>query len=213
MGNKKSKFKKLILATHNDGKIKEFENLLSNFQISIFNLSKLNILNEPVENGNSFSENAQIKMNFYLNEVKKLKKFITEETYLLSEDSGIEIDFLNGEPGIRSARYGGNLSTTERNQLILDKLKGVEDKRNARYVSCIKLINIFDQSQYEFVGHFKGTISHKMYKGRGFGYDPIFIPLGYNETVSKLGDDVKNEISHRAIATKKMIKKVFSDER
>tara|TARA_B100000902_G_scaffold397837_1_gene462779 strand:- start:320 stop:961 length:642 start_codon:yes stop_codon:yes gene_type:complete len=213
MDNTKSKLKKLILATHNDGKIKEFENLLSNFEIGILNLSKLNIQSEPEENGNSFSENAQIKIDYYLSKVKKMKKFITRETYLLSEDSGIEIDFLNGEPGIRSARYGGDLNTEERNQLILDKLKGVEDKRNARYVSCIKLINIFDQSQYEFIGHFTGTISHEIYSGGGFGYDPIFIPLGYNETVSKLGDDVKNEISHRAIATKKMVKKLFSDER
>ena len=131
----------------------------------------------------------------------------------MSEDSGIEINYLNGAPGIKSARYGGDISSRERNELILSKLEGVEENnRKARYVCCIKILNLHDQVKMEFTGYLDGYISNKSIDGEGFGYDPIFIPLGYNETISRLGYDLKNAISHRSVAVKKMISTIFRNE-
>ena len=214
MDNKKSKNKELILATHNDGKIKELQDLMHKENIKISNLKKYKIEDEPVENGSTFSENAQIKLEYYFSRLKDLIFADNSNTYLLSEDSGIEIDFLDGKPGIKSARYGGNISAVERNEMILKSLSGVEvEKRKARYVSCIKILNFNDEIIFEFIGYCEGHISNKSLGKGGFGYDPIFIPLGYNKTMSLLGDKVKNDISHRSIATKKMIKSIFKNER
>ena len=207
------KNKKLILATHNEGKIKEFENLLSGFEIEFLNLSSFNIKEEPVEDGNTFSQNAEIKIDYYFNKIKDSGIEIAPESYLLSEDSGIEIDYLNGAPGIKSARYGGDISSRERNELVLSKLEGVEENnRKAKYVCCIKILNLYDQIKMEFTGCLEGYISNESIDGDGFGYDPIFIPLGYNETISRLGYDLKNAISHRSVAVKKMISTILRNE-
>ena len=214
MDNKKLKNKELILATHNDGKIKEFQDLMNKENVKIFNLKKYKIEDEPVENGSTFSENAQIKLEYYFSKLKDLIFPDNSNIYLLSEDSGIEIDFLGGKPGIKSARYGGNITTTERNEMILKSLSGVDfEKRIARYVSCIKILNFNDEMIFEFIGYCEGHISKDSLGKGGFGYDPIFIPLGYNKTMSLLGDKVKNDISHRSVATKKMIQSIFKYER
>ena len=171
------------------------------------------IKDEPIEDGNTFSQNAEIKIDYYFNKIKNSGIKIDPEVYLLSEDSGIEIDYLKGAPGIKSARYGGNIATKERNELILSKLRGVaEIERKDRYVSCVKVFNFFDEVKMEFTGYLEGHISEESFDGDGFGYDPIFIPLGYNETISKLGYDLKNKISHRSIAIKKMINTIFRNE-
>ena len=204
--NKKFKNKKLILATHNEGKVKEFELLLSGMNIDILNLSSFKITDEPIEDGVTFSQNAGIKINYYFNKIKNLGANLGPEVYLMSEDSGIEINYLNGAPGVKSARYGGDITTKERNELVLSSLKGVKrNERGARYVCCIKILNFYDEKIYEFYGSLDGYISEKSIDGDGFGYDPIFIPLGYNKTISKLGNNLKNEISHRSVAAKKMI--------
>ena len=211
--NGKLKNKKLILATHNEGKIKEFEHLLSGFGIEFLKLSSFKIKEEPIEDGKTFSQNAEIKINYYFNKIKDLGIEIGPESYLLSEDSGIEINYLNGAPGIKSARYGGDISSRERNELILSKLEGVEENnRKARYVCCIKILNLYDQVKMEFTGNLDGYISNESIDGDGFGYDPIFIPLGYNETISRMGYDLKNAISHRSVAVKKMISTIFRNE-
>ena len=214
MDNKKMKNKELILATHNNGKIKEFQNLMNKVNINIFNLKKYNIIDEPVENGITFSENAQIKLDYYFSKLRNLVDTNNSNIFLLSEDSGIEIDFLGGKPGIKSARYGGDISTYERNKIILNSLSGVKQKkRKARYVSCIKLLNLNEETVYEFIGYCEGFIATETSGDSGFGYDPIFIPLGYNKTMSLLGDGIKKDISHRSEATMKMIKKIFINER
>ena len=207
------KNKKLILATHNEGKIKEFQYLLNGFGVEFLDLSSFKIKDEPIEDGDTFSQNAEIKIDYYFNKIKYSSIEIGPESYLLSEDSGIEIDYLNGDPGIKSARYGGSISTKERNELILSNLEGVEENdRKARYVCCIKILNFHDQVKMEFTGNLEGYISNESIDGDGFGYDPIFIPLGYNETISKLGYDLKNAISHRSVAVKKMINTIFRNE-
>ena len=87
-----------------------------------------------------------------------------------------------------------------------------EIERKARYFCCIKVLNFFDEVKMEFTGKLDGCISKESIDGDGFGYDPIFIPLGYNETISKLGYDLKNAISHRSVAVKKMITTIFRNE-
>ena len=212
-GIKKLKNKKLIFATHNVEKIKEFEQLFSGIGIDFLDLSSFKIKDEPIENGNTFSQNAEIKLDYYFNRIKESGFEFKPETYLMSEDSGIEINYLNGAPGVKSARYGGDITTKERNKLILSKLKGVaEIERKARYVCCIKVLNFYDEVKMEFKGKLEGYISKESNDGDGFGYDPIFIPLGYNETISKLGYDLKNAISHRSVAVKKMINTIIKNE-
>ena len=212
-GVKKLKNKKLIFATHNNGKIKEFEQLFSGIEIDFLNLSSFKIEDEPIENGLTFSQNAEIKLDYYFDLIKKSGLEFKPETYLMSEDSGIEIKYLNGAPGVKSARYGGDITAKERNELILSKLKGVSEiERKARYFCCIKVLNFFDEVKMEFTGKLEGYISKESIDGDGFGYDPIFIPLGYNETISKLGYDLKNSISHRSVAVKKMVNTIFRNE-
>ena len=97
--------------------------------------------------------------------------------------------------------------------MILSKLKGVpEIERKARYYCSIKILNFFDEVKMEFTGKLDGYISKESNDGDGFGYDPIFIPLGYNETISKLGYDLKNAISHRSVAVEKMVNTIFRNE-
>ena len=212
-GIEKLKNKKLIFATHNIGKIKEFEQLFSGIGIDFLNLSSFKIEDEPIENGLTFSQNAEIKIDYYFNRIKESGFEFKPETYLMSEDSGIEIKYLNGDPGVKSARYGGDITTKERNELILSKLKGVSKiERKARYYCCIKVLNFFDEVKMEFTGKLEGYISKESIDGDGFGYDPIFIPLGYNETISKLGYDLKNAISHRSVAVEKMVNTIFRNE-
>ena len=143
-GIEKLKNKKLIFATHNIGKIKEFEQLFSGIGIDFLNLSSFKIEDEPIENGLTFSQNAEIKIDYYFNRIKESGFEFKPETYLMSEDSGIEIKYLNGDPGVKSARYGGDITAKERNELILSKLKGVSKiERKARYYCCIKVLNFF----------------------------------------------------------------------
>ena len=212
-GIEKLKNKKLIFATHNIGKIKEFEQLFSGIGIDFLNLSSFKIEDEPIENGLTFSQNAEIKIDYYFNRIKESGFEFKPETYLMSEDSGIEIKYLNGDPGVKSARYGGDITAKERNELILSKLKGVSKiERKARYYCCIKVLNFFDEVKMEFTGKLDGYISKESNDGDGFGYDPIFIPLGYNETISKLGYDLKNAISHRSVAVEKIVNTIFRNE-
>jgi XTP/dITP diphosphohydrolase len=201
----------LILATHNRGKVIEFKRIFEGIFDNFYSVLDLGILAEPEENGSSFSANSKIKLDYYLNELKNINGQHKKESYVMAEDSGIEIDALDGAPGIKSARFGGpKLNSKGRNDLVLSKLKDVPlEERSARFVCNIRILNIENNNQREFVGKCEGIILEDSSGINGFGYDPIFKPLGYNTSMANLPDQKKDEISHRGIACNKLKEGMF----
>jgi len=190
---------RLIIATENEGKLREIKHLLRGVKISIVSLAKLDKKFHIKENGKTFFENAVKK-------TKPVSNFYKDDL-VAGEDSGLEVNFLKGQPGVYSKRYSGKNWTYEKNNLkILKELEGVPaKKRKASFHCCLvlfkagKLIKKID-------GRLNGYISKDSRGVNGFGYDPIFyIPI-YNKTIAQLPLNVKNRISHRGIAFLKLKK-------
>ena len=208
---------RLIFATNNFHKLSEIKDILGNkYSPYIFTMSDLKISVDPEETGNTFSENALIKSKALYEEMKK-NNLLMKGDYLISDDTGLCIDYLDGAPGIKSARFMGNVSQDEKNNKILELLKDVEDeKRTAHFITILSVIEIGDDISnpqiLSFEGKIKGYIPKNIEKKGGFGYDPIFavgdvndMKLGNVKTYSNLGSEKKNKISHRAIALSKFV--------
>ena len=191
----------LIIATHNKNKVLEFKKKLST-NFSIKSLHDLDFKEEIPENENSIKKNAIYKSKF----IHKIYK-----SNVFSDDTGLEIEALNNEPGVRSARYSGEEKDPLKNiELVMKKMEGISN-RKARFRTVISLI--YNDKSYCFEGIVNGTIIDKPKGNMGFGYDPIFVANNMNETFAEISLEEKNKISHRAIATNKLIdflyKKVF----
>ena len=191
----------LIIASHNENKILEFKKKLGN-KFLIKSLRDLNFNEEIPENENSIKKNAIYKSKFIYNIFK---------SNVFSDDTGLEIEALNNEPGVRSARYSGEIKNSQKNiQLVLKNLDGISN-RKARFKTVISLI--VGNKNYCFEGIINGTIIDRPKGKMGFGYDPIFVANNMNKTFAEITIEEKNKISHRAIATNKLIdflkKKVF----
>mgnify|MGYP001342089141 CR=1 FL=1 len=184
---------KLVFATNNKNKIKEIKHLLNN-SLEILSLEDINCFEDIPETSDTIEGNA----------IQKAQYVYENYGYnCFADDTGLEIEALNGEPGIYSARYAGEEKNPEMNMnKVLDKLKNVSN-RNARFKTVIALI--IDGKTTCFEGIVEGEITHTKSGSEGFGYDPIFMPKGYNKTYSEMSLDIKNTMSHRAIATKKLI--------
>ena len=194
---------KIVVATGNSGKIREIKEILSDIDTQIYSMKELGINSEPDENGKTFEENALIK-------ARTLHGLLKEDALVLADDSGLVIDYLNGEPGIYSARYmGEDTAYTIKCQNILDRLSGVpKEKRSARFISSIALIYP-DGREETVTASMEGYIADKA-KGRGgFGYDPIFYVEEFKKNVAELSDDEKNSISHRGKALRLMRDKIM----
>ena len=184
----------LIFATHNSHKISEIKKLLPE-KIQIRDLKQIRFYDEIIEDGKTLEENAKIKSEYIY---KKYK------SNCFSDDSGLFIDAISGEPGVYSARYGSLKKNSEKNiSKVLNKLKNITN-RKAKFVTVISLF--LNDKNYIFKGEIKGLISKRKIGLNGFGYDPIFIPDGFNQTFSQMNLNTKNMISHRAIAFKKLVK-------
>ncbi len=183
--------KRLIIASNNKGKLREFGKMLEPFGFEVISMREAGFTDEIIEDGDTFEENAHIKA-----------RAVFEATGLptIADDSGLEIDFLNGAPGIYSARFAGeNATDKERCQKVLDEMHGVDRSlREARFVCSIYFIYSEDE-EYNVNGTVYGYIGDKMVGDNGFGYDPIFM-LDDEESMATVGEDVKNNISHRARA-------------
>ena len=191
--------KKIIFATGNENKMKEIRMILADLGMPILSMKEAGIDVDVVEDGTTFEENALIKAT----EIAKL----TENCIVLADDSGLEIDYLNKEPGIYSARYAGvDTSYTVKNNLLLERLAGVPDeKRTARFVCAVAAA--FPDGSTEVVrGTIEGIIGHEIIGGNGFGYDPIFYLPEYGCTTAQLDPEKKNELSHRGNALRAMRK-------
>ena len=181
----------LIFATHNAHKADEVKAIVGNL-FEVKNLSDINFFDEIPETGNTFKENAFQKVK-YLHDKLNCNCF--------ADDSGLSVDALNGAPGIFSARYAGEPSNSQRNtEKLLNTLKNISN-RKAQFTCVIAVI--LDGQTHFFEGVIHGTITETPYGEGGFGYDPVFIPDGYDKTFAELPADIKNKISHRAIALEK----------
>lgn len=191
--------RKIIFATGNENKMKEIRMILADLGMPILSMKEAGIQVDVVEDGSTFEENALIKAS----EIAKH----TENCIVLADDSGLEIDYLNKEPGIYSARYlGEDTSYDIKNSIILERLAGVPDeKRTARFVAAVAAA--FPDGTTEVVrGTIEGIIGHKIAGENGFGYDPIFFLPEYGCTTAELAPEKKNELSHRGNALRAMRK-------
>lgn len=188
---------KIVLVTNNEKKCKELESLLNNPQLTVKRYS--DIIGKTLdieETGDTFEENAIIKAKALLAYPQQIKNCI-----IVADDSGIEVDALNKEPGVYSARYGGpDLDDEGRCQYLLKNL-GNSSNRNARF-RCV-IATIINQELKLYTGSVEGQIAHSIEGEKGFGYDPIFIPEGYTQSFAQLDYSIKSSISHRAKALEK----------
>ena len=196
---------KIILATNNEHKLSEIRSIFDK-DIEVLSMKDVGIDTDIEENGETIFENSRIKAVYVTTELKK-KNFPFPYT-VISDDTGLMVEALKGEPGVYSARYaGGEGHDSEANmQLLLKKLNGCEN-RKAHFSTIITLIEekaSFLSHMMFFEGRVDGTILKEKHGTEGFGYDPIFQPDGYDCSFAELGIDIKNKISHRAIAIGKV---------
>jgi XTP/dITP diphosphohydrolase len=191
----------LLLATRNVNKTREFAQILgAEFQVS--DLSSLENSPELEETGRTFKENAILKALAF-SRVRQLSRAKDRPVFVVADDSGLEVDALDGAPGIFSARYAGENATDEQNIIkLLGELSRRDvprDERSARFRCVIALVRD-GKLLRTFEGVVRGTIGDPPRGDRGFGYDPIFLPVGIGETFGELTAEAKNEISHRGKA-------------
>ena len=183
----------LIIASQNQNKLLEFKKILGD-KINLFSLSDIGLNQEIPENEKTIKKNAMFKAKFVNTQTGK---------NVFADDTGLEIDSLNGEPGVYSARYSGVDRNSDKNiELVLRKLKN-KANRNSRFKTIISLI--IDGKSVNFEGVVEGKITEEKRGSNGFGYDPIFQPNGYSSTFGEMSLKEKNKISHRSIAINKMV--------
>ena len=186
--------KKLVFATNNAHKLSEMSSILGD-KIELLSLKDINCDVDIPETADNLEGNAILKSEYIYNNYN---------INCFADDTGLEVEALNGEPGVYSARYadGESHDSMANMKKLLHKLENVEN-RSAQFRTVISLI--LDGKKYVFEGIVKGRISKERKGEKGFGYDPIFIPEGYENSFAELGEDVKNKISHRAKAVEKLI--------
>jgi XTP/dITP diphosphohydrolase len=198
--------KRLILASNNKKKIMEMKEILKELDIEVKSLENENIDIDVIEDGETFEENAKKK-------AKEIYEFLLKrgdkDFIVLADDSGLAVHYLNGEPGIYSARYAGEHGNDKKNnEKLLEKLSGVP-KENRRAMFICQLAMFTDRGEYFKVpGEAKGYIIEELHGEGGFGYDPLFFYEQLNKTFAELTSKEKNEISHRGNALKEL-KKIF----
>lgn len=185
----------LVFASNNENKIREAKKIFEKKGYKILSLKEVAIEIDPEENGKTYEENSFIKAKAIYDICKKP---------VIADDSGFEVDELNNEPGIYSARYKNIPTEKERNEYILEKLKN-SNNRNARLKTVICYINENGQDTY-VMGNWEGKVAKEIKGENGFGYDRIFIPNGFDITVGQMDSEQKNKLSHRSLAFKELEK-------
>lgn len=193
----------VIFATSNEGKMREVRAILADMPVRVLSMKEAGIKVDVEENGTSFEENALIKASGIADCIPE--EYKDDKVFVLADDSGLEVDYLNKEPGIYSARYmGEDTSYDIKNKAIIDRLAGVPDeKRTARFVCAIACV-LPDGSSKITRATIEGIIGYEIAGANGFGYDPIFYVPEYGCTTAELTPEQKNEVSHRGKALKEM---------
>ena len=188
----------IVLATQNRDKIKEIGEILKGIPVKLITFDEHSRELCVEEDGKTLEENAIKKAEVWMKETEKPA---------LADDSGLEVDYLNGAPGVYSSRFAGeNVNYADNNVKLLKMMEGVpEEKRTARF-RCIAALIFPDGGKELFEGTIEGIIINAPRGESGFGYDPIFLIPEYNKTFAELGDEIKNKISHRAAAFSKFRK-------
>lgn len=186
---------KLILATKNNGKVKEIREFFKGMKIELLSLNDYPEVEDIPETGDTFEENAWIKAKAVYDKL---------QVCTLADDSGLEVDYLNGRPGVYSARYAGENTNDENNRKkLLHEIKQVADhNRTARFI-CVMIL--YDGIKKNiFKGVCEGKITESVRGSDGFGYDPLFVPEAYDKTFAELDMETKNRISHRGKALEQL---------
>jgi XTP/dITP diphosphohydrolase len=188
--------KSLVLGTRNSGKVREITSILGDCGWSFCSLQEFAGVESAEENGTTYSENASAKARFYAS---------ATGLWALADDSGLEVEALGGAPGVYSARYAGEDATdADRRNLLLSELsKTGSGDRRARFVAAIAIAKPAGELLNLAEGICEGAITFTARGEGGFGYDPLFVPNGYNQTFAELSESLKNRISHRARALQK----------
>lgn len=192
---------KIVFATNNQHKLQEIREILGD-QFEILSLADIGCHEDIPETGNTLEANAHQKAEYV---------FDHYHIDCFADDTGLEVDALGGAPGVHSARYAeGTDHNSEANMAKLLRELGDNDNRKARFRTVISLIqmeggNPVCSREYQFEGVVEGRIDREKHGSEGFGYDPVFIPEGYDKSFAELGEEIKNQISHRARAVKKLV--------
>lgn len=185
--------RQIIIATHNQHKIDEIQEMVKG-KIDIVSIKSLGLNKDIPETGDTLKDNAKQKAEYVY------KKFNKD---CFADDTGLEVEALDGRPGVYSARYAGEKCSFDDNiNLLLSEMEG-KINRKACFKTVICLIE--DGKEMFFEGKCEGVITTERYGNKGFGYDPVFIPKGYGESFAEMSKEDKNKISHRGIATRKLI--------
>jgi XTP/dITP diphosphohydrolase len=187
----------IVLASNNEHKIKEFRDILTDY--NILSLNDIGFIEDIVEDGNSFLENALIKAKA----VSKYLKSINKEYLIIADDSGLCVNSLDGKPGIYSARYAIDHNDQANRDKIRKDLEKYEDK-SAYFMCCLVLYNSSDDTYREFVGKTNGIIIDEEKGSKDFGYDCIFLSDDLGITFGEASEDEKNSVSHRGRAINKL---------
>ncbi len=188
------KLSKLLIATHNKGKLAELKALMAPLGIEIIAPHDIGLELDPEETGTTFEENAVIKAKAYA---------MAANMPAVADDSGLCIDALDGRPGVYSARYGGeDKSFAEKSQMLLAELDGVPLERRGAHFGCAMAFEMPDGEGFCVYGRCDGYIGFEIAGDKGFGYDPIFCMDEYGGSFGQIDEEVKNKISHRANASK-----------
>ena len=189
----------ILIATKNSNKTKELKELLSNSNVLLRDLNEIPNISEVLETGKTFTENAVLKAQSYALQMKM---------WSLADDSGLEVEALNGAPGVFSARYAGESATDEEriDKLLREIDETFDDQRRARFICAIAVSDAQGEIKFIAEGICNGIIAVKPSGTNGFGYDPVFIPDGFTQTFGELSGEIKQKISHRARAIAKIIR-------
>jgi len=198
----------IVVASGNEHKIKEIKKILEGMPVNIISKDEIGLKDlDVIEDGKTLEENA----------IKKGKAIAEKvDSIVIADDTGLFVDKLNGEPGIYSSRYSGeNATYLDNNKKLLKELEGVSlNERTAKFRTVIAIV-LKNKEVRTLVGECSGKIGHQAKGENGFGYDPLFIVDGYDKTFAELGDEIKNQISHRANALKKLrseLSNILEDE-
>lgn len=187
----------LIFATNNNHKASEIDHMLEN-KFKVVTLAQIGIEEDIPETGHTFYENASQKSHYVYQRLKQ---------NCFADDSGLEVKALNNAPGVYSARYSGSRDMDKNIDLLLANMENIAD-REAAFKTAISLI--LNGKEYFFEGTIEGALTRDRKGTGGFGYDPIFIPKGYQHTFAEMSPEEKNSISHRSIAVKKLVEFLLS---
>lgn len=195
--------KRIIIASNNQGKIKEIKNIFGDRKLEFLSMNEVGFNQEIIEDQDSFEGNALKKASTVMDVLGEIT---------LADDSGLEVDALNGRPGVFSARFSGEGSSDmENNKKLLRLLKGLPCEARGAQFRCVIVLLLANGQWFMTEGICHGRISDRLCGNKGFGYDPLFIPEGFKKSFAELPRDTKNKISHRFIALNKL-KEIMEQE-